>query len=114
MVPTRRLRAIAAAYAGDRSTVENDVAFLKPKPDGVDTASRIMARLLVTEGSPDAALAEVAKVRRLTHQDGLLRARILEAKLEDARTPSIERNALQDEIRHLRTKHGIITEFEGE
>lgn len=114
VVPTRRLRAIAAAYAGDRLTVEGDIAFLKSKPDGNDTSHRILARLLLTEGSPDAAFAELKEIGHPTHQDGLLRAKILEAKLLDVRTPLIERSGLQDEIQRLRLKHSVVSEFEGD
>jgi tetratricopeptide (TPR) repeat protein len=112
MVPTRRLRAIAAAYSGDRTTVENDIAFLKPKADGRDTANRLLSRLLLTEGSIDEALEEIAKVKRQTHQDGLLRARILEAKIECVSTTILDRKQLQDEVRALRTKHSVVSEFE--
>lgn len=112
MVPTRRLRAIAAAYSGDRATVENDIAFLRPKPDGKDTESRLLSRLLLTEGSIDESLEEIAKVKRQTHQDGLLRARILETKIENISTTMIERKQLQEEVRTLRTKHSVISEFE--
>lgn len=111
-VPTRRLRAIAAAYAGDRSTVEHDIDFLRSKPDGLDTVCRIQARLLLTEGAHDEALDELSKVKRSTHQDGLLRARILESKSEDAGVPLISRKELRSEVQALRASHGIISEFE--
>lgn len=112
VVPTRRLRAIAAAYAGDRATVENDIAFLKHKPDGPDTTCRLMARLLLTEGNPDEALREISKVLRRSHQDELLRARIIEAKSEDPRTPLHLVKSLQEESLVIRSKHNIVSEFE--
>lgn len=112
MVPTRRLRAIAAAYSGDRATVENDIAFLKPKPHGKDTESRLLSRLLLTEGSIDESLEEIAKVKHQTHQDGLLRAKILEAKIYDVSTSIVDRKKLQSEVTILRTKHSVVSEFE--
>ena len=112
MVATCRLRAIAAAYDNDRNMVEKDIAFLNTKPDGADTSSRILARLLLTEGDQVAAQNEIAKVKRLTHQDELLRAKILDAIAGDIKTPLIERKALQEEIRAIRSKHSIVSEYE--
>lgn len=114
LIPTRRLRGIAAAYAGDRTTVESDISFLRPKVDGIDTSHRLMARLLLTEGSLDDALTEVSKISRRSHQDGLLRAKIIDAQAESPKTPLSLRKSLQEESRQLKIKHSVVSEFEFE
>jgi tetratricopeptide (TPR) repeat protein len=111
-VAVRRLRAIAAASAGDFDTARADAAVLKPTRGGRDMAIRIEARIKMGHKSYDEALAELEKLSLRTAQDELLHARILENKASDLLTPISERDALRTEAAQIRSKFRMVDELE--
>ena len=108
----RRMRALAAAHAGDLDLARSDVAFLKSRVDSSHSVAGIEAAILSAENHFDEALAKMSGLPKLFTQDYLLRARILDAKADSVLTPLSEKGPLRQEAVVLRAKYGIIDEFD--
>jgi hypothetical protein len=109
----RRLRAVAAAEAGDLRVARDDVEFLKARGTAGGAAS-IEARIRLAQGDYDGAERELAKVGTRSGPDELLRARILEARAEDPATPFSEREKLRREVEEIRGRNRMLDEYEVE
>ncbi|MGR4863206.1 TIR domain-containing protein [Caulobacter sp. LARHSG274] len=107
----RRLRAIAAAQAGDEDTARRDVDFLKGRPGGADTALRIESHIALSKGAYELAHKRLAEVKISTVQDHLLRARILETQANDVATPLAQAKLLRDEAARLRAQYRLADEY---
>lgn len=109
----RRLRAIAAASAGDAITAREDIEFLSARhiQHGVYA---IEARILLTQGDFDGALRQLDKNNLSMPQDELLRARILEAKANATSTPFSDRDVLRKQAATIREKNRMMDEYEVE
>ena len=103
-VYVRKLRAIAAANAGDAVTVREDAEFLKSRSvkHGIHG---IEARFLLAHGDFDGALRELSKAGSATPQDELLRARILETRANAISTPFGDRDALRRQAVEIRARN---------
>lgn len=107
----RRLRAIAAAYAGDFTTTRADAEFLKARQPNY-SAHDIEAHLRFAQQDYDGALQELAAGGQKSVQDELLRARILEAKAADPLTPFVDREQLLQEVNRIRVRHRMTDEYD--
>lgn len=109
----RRLRAVAAASAGDVRVAREDVEFLKAR-GAVGGVSGIEARIRLVQRDYDGAENELAKAGNLNPQDELLRARILEARADDHATPFADRDRLRREAAEIRARNRMLDEYEVE
>lgn len=109
----RRLRAVAAASAGNLLVARDDVAFLKARgaPGGV---AGIEARIKLAQKDYDGAEAELDKIDAPSAPDELLRARIMETRANDAATPFAQRQLLRQEAAVIRAKNQMLNEYEFE
>ncbi len=109
----RRLRAVAAASAGDIRVAREDIEFLKAR--GMSrTVAGIEARIRLAQHDYDGAEEELAKAGTLSAQDNLLRARILEARADDHATPFADRAGLKSEAAEIRAQNRMLDEYEVE
>ena len=109
----RRLRAVAAASAGDVRVAREDIEFLKAR-GASESVAGIEARILLAQRDYAGAENELAKATSLSAQDQLLRARILEAKANDHETPFSDRDRLRREAAELRARNRMLDEYEVE
>lgn len=109
----RRLRAVAAASAGDIRVAREDVEFLKARGASGGVAG-IEARISLAQRDYDGAEKELAKAGTLSAQDELLRARILEARADDHATPYVDRDRLKREAAEIRVRNRMLDEYEVE
>lgn len=109
----RKMRALAAASAGDIRTARQDAEFLKARI-GNHGIHGIEARILLAQGDPEAAERELKKIPVLSMQDELLRARILDARANLSSTSFIEREQLKQTASDIRTRNRTLDEFEVE
>jgi hypothetical protein len=109
----RRLRAVAAAEAGDLRVAREDVDFLKARGTAAGVAG-IEARIKLTQGDYDGAERELAKVGAPSGPDELLRARILEARAESPATSFSDRERLRREVDEIRNRNRMLDEYEME
>ena len=110
-ISLRRLRAIAAAQAGDAETARRDAEFLKSRTGGAEAAIRIEAHIALAQGDYALAHRRLAEVKAATVQDQLLRARILEAEGSDVATPLARGRALREEAAALRAQYRLADEY---
>ena len=108
----RRLRAIAAVGDGDFGLAKQDIEFLRPRAAGEDTALRIEARIADAKHLYADAEALLDRVKSVTGQDHLLRARILDHRAHDTREGLAERAAYAKRAEALRVAHRAHNEFE--
>jgi hypothetical protein len=111
LLTVRRLRAIAAAFAGDVVTARGDADFLKARLRNY-TGHDIEARIKLTQKDYDGAIHEIKAGGTGGFQDELLMARILDAKSQDILTPFGQREELQREASRLRSRHRMLDEYE--
>lgn len=109
----RRLRAVAAAEAGDLRVAQEDVEFLKARGTASGVAG-IEARIKLVQGDYDGAERELAKSGTASGPDELLRARILEARADDPGTPFSDREKLRHEANTIRVRNRMLDEYEVE
>jgi hypothetical protein len=109
----RRLRAVAAASAGDIRVAREDVEFLKAR-GAPGSVAGIEARIRLAQGDYIGAESELARAGTLSAQDELLRARILEARANDHATPFSDRERLRQEAAAIRGRNRMLDEFEVE
>ncbi|HZK99060.1 MAG TPA: TIR domain-containing protein [Caulobacteraceae bacterium] len=109
----RKLRAVAAASAGDIHTARDDADFLKAR-GGNSGVHGIEARIRLAQHDFDGAERELGKGGQLSAPDELLRARILEARASDPSTPFANREELRREARMLRAENRMLDEYEVE
>ncbi|MDX8443716.1 TIR domain-containing protein [Mesorhizobium australafricanum] len=109
----RKLRALAAASAGDITTARADAEFLKARV-GNNGIHAIEARILLAQGDPDGAEQELRKTPAYSIQDELLRARILEARANASSTRFSERDRLKRQAAEIRARNRTLDEFEVE
>lgn len=107
----RRLRAIAAALAGDVNTARSDAKFLRTRNLSYRT-NDIEARIKLSQGDYDGAERVLAGDGGMTVQDHLLRARILDAKASDPMTAHSDREKLRQEATEIRAKYRMNGEYE--
>ena len=107
----RKLRAFAAASAGDFRAAREDAEFLKARV-GNHVIQNIEARIKLAQGDPYGAESELKKIGQLTAQDELLLARILDAKANDPATPFSDRGRLRDQATRIRDKNRMLDEYE--
>lgn len=107
----RRLRAFAAAQAGDELTARRDAEFLRGRPGGVDTAARIEIHIALSGGHYARALELLAQISAVTVQDHLLRARILDVQSNDVATPLARAKTLREEAVALRAQYKLADEY---
>ena len=107
----RRLRAIAAASAGDPDTARLDAEFLQARAPSYK-AHDIEARIKLSQGEYDGAERALAKGGGTSVQDKLLRARILDAKAADPLTPFSDRERLRRESGEIRAQNRMLDEYE--
>ena len=107
----RRLRAIAAAQAGDEETARRDAEFLKGRPGGPEAVLRIESHIALSKGAYALSLERLSAVEKETVQDHLLRARILEAQANDVATPLARANLLRGEASSLRAQYRLADEY---
>lgn len=109
----RKLRAFAAAAAGDFRMAREDADFLRSRIGNRGVHS-IEARIKLSQGDFDGAERELAKTGPLTAQDELLRARILDARANDISTPFGDRDRLKREADEIRFRNRTLDEYEVE
>jgi hypothetical protein len=107
----RKLRAISAASNGDLVTARGDVEFLQSRIGSRDVTG-LRARIKLAEDDFEGAASELSRYPRLTAQEELLRARILESKAEHATTAFSQREELRREAAWLRARHESLDEYE--
>ncbi|MBI1981147.1 MAG: hypothetical protein HYS63_06295, partial [Methylocystis sp.] len=107
----RRLRALAATYSGDLKTARSDVDYLRSRSDGPYSVRRIETAILLKEQRFDEALEHWSRFSNPNAADYLLKARLLEAKGNNALIPISERERLKEEAVMLRARYGIVDEF---
>ena len=107
----RRLRAIAAASAGDLQTARSDAEFLQARSPNY-RAHDIEARIKLFESDYDGAEGALQRGGGVSVQDKLLRARILDAMANDARTAFAERERLRQEAAEIRARNRMLDEYE--
>lgn len=100
----RRLRAVAAASAGDLRVASEDAAFLKAR-GAPGAVAGIEARIRLAQKDYDGAEAALTSAGTLSGPDELLRARILEARAEDSATPFARREPLRREAAVIRGRN---------
>ena len=100
----RRLRAVAAASAGDVRVAREDAEFLKAR-GAPGAVIGIEARIKLAQKDYDGAEAALAGVEVPSGPDELLRARILEARAEDPATPFAQREPLRCEAAMIRRRN---------
>ena len=108
----RRMRALAATYAGQLDIARSDLEILKERVNSSESVGRIEASILLAEGKFDEALAAISRLRFPSAQDHLFRARVMSAKAAHFETPLQERDGLRQEAARLRTQYGIVDEFD--
>jgi hypothetical protein len=118
-IPTRRLRAFAAALAGNDTVAREDAEWLRGQVGVPEVIHYIEARILLQKKRYEEALAELAKASSKgsqdalqKRQDALLRARILEAQADDPAIPLATRQTLRGEVGKLRRQYAGVSEFE--
>ena len=109
----RRLRAVAAAQAGDFRVAREDIEFIKARGAAGGTAG-IEARIKLKQGDYAGAEIELAKVGTPSGPDELLRARILEARADDPATTFSDRERLRREVDAIRGRNRMLDEYEVE
>jgi hypothetical protein len=112
-ISVRRLRAIAAASAGDLQTARADADFLKARRTNY-SAHDLEARIKLAQRDYDGAERELDNAPSRSVQDELLRARILEAKAADALTPFADRERLRQKAEEIRASNRMLDEYEVE
>ena len=100
----RRLRAVAAASAGDLRVAREDAAFLKAR-GAPGAVAGIEARIRLAQKDYEGAETALISVGTLSGPDELLRARILEARAEDPATPFAQREQLRREAAMIRGRN---------
>lgn len=108
----RRLRALAAARGGLHVDARQDSEYLRARPGGEDTFNRIEAEIKLVQRDYAGAEASRQKVKAITVQDRLLKARILEAQGLDIQTALDQREALLNEAAALRAANKIVDEYD--
>ncbi|WOK37306.1 hypothetical protein [Sphingomonas sp. C3-2] len=109
----RRLRAVAAAEAGDLRVAREDIEFLKAR-GAVGAVAGLEARIKLAQSDYDGAEQELEAVGTLSGPDELLRARILEARAEDPATPFSDRSKLRSDADEIRIRYRMLDEYEME
>jgi hypothetical protein len=109
----RKLRAFAAAAAGDFRMAREDADFLRSRIGNRGVYS-IEARIKLAQGDFNGAEQELLKTGPLTAQDELLRARIIEGRSNDPATPFVDRDRLKSEAAAIRLRHKALDEYEVE
>ena len=108
----RRLRALAAARGKQYDDARRDSEYLRSRPGGEDTFQRIEAEIMLVQRDYAGAEAARQKIRSVTVQDRLLKARILEAQGLDNATSLNKREALLNEAALLRAANQIVDEYD--
>lgn len=108
----RRLRALAAARGRQYDDARRDSEYLRNRPGGEDTYQRIEAEIKLVQRDYAGAEAAWAKIKAVTVQDRLLKARILEAKGLDNQTPLDQRAAFLNEAVALRAANKTVDEYD--
>lgn len=108
----RRLRALAAARGRQYEDARQDSEYLKNRPGGEDTYQRIEAEIKLAQRDYRGAEAARQKVKAMTVQDRLLKARILEAQGLDSQTALDQREALLNEAAALRAVNKAVDEYD--
>ncbi len=109
----RKLRAFAAASAGDIRTAREDAEFLKARV-GNHGIQSIDARIKLAQGDPHGAESELRKIGQLTAQDELLLARILDAQANDHATSFSDRGRYREQAARIRENNRMLDEYEVE
>ncbi len=107
----RRLRAIAAASAGDLETARSDAEFLQARTPNYK-AHDIEARIMLFQGDYDGAERALAKGGGISVQDKLLQARILDTKATDPMTSLADQKRLRQEAAEIRAQNRMLNEYE--
>jgi tetratricopeptide (TPR) repeat protein len=110
----RRLRALAAARGKRYNDARQDSDYLRNRPGGEDTYQRIEAEIKLAQQDYEGAEIARQKVKAETVQDRLLKARIIEAKGRDFRTPINLRQALLSEAAAIRMANRPADEYDFE
>lgn len=108
----RRLRAMAAAQAGDTSLAKTDAEALRARQGSSKAAERIDAYIALEQKDYHRAFELLSVINPQTAQDRLLEARICEAKANDPRTSLAERQTLRQRAVLLRSRYSIVDEME--
>lgn len=110
-VAARRWRAIAAANAGHFSVARQDIEFIRTRTGRQQIAERLDVYFFTTQRDYDRADLLLSQLRDSAH-DGRLRARILEARASDVRTPLAERERLRVQAAELRARNQLMSEYD--
>ena len=110
-VNVRRWRAMAAAQAKHFELARQDINFINARSGRRAIADRLEAYFALAKGDYDGAEAALSRLGK-SAQDDLLRARILEARAADAKTPLSDRERLRTEASVLRVRNKSGTEFD--
>ena len=102
---------MAVSRAKHFDLARQDINFIKARPGRRATADRLEAHFALAKGDYDGAKAALLKLGNSV-QDDLLRARILDARSTDVRTPLSERERLRTEANVLRVRNKFATEFD--
>lgn len=86
--------------------------YLRSRPGGEDAYQRIEAEIKLAQRDYAGAEAARQKIKAITVQDRLLKARILEAQGQDNQTPFDQREALLNESAALRATNKSVDEYD--
>lgn len=108
----RRLRALAAARGHQYEDARRDSEYLQNRPRGEDTYHRIEAEIKLAQRDYIGAETARQKIKAITVQDTLLKARILEAQGHDSQTTLDQRNVFLSEAAALRAMNKAVDEYD--
>jgi Flp pilus assembly protein TadD len=108
----RCLRALAAARGKLFDEARRDSEYLKNRPGGEDIFQRIEAEIKLAQRDYPGAESAYRKIRSITAQDKLLKARILEAQGQDIQTSFDKRDVFLNEAAALRAANRVVDEYD--
>ncbi len=110
-VTARRWRAIAAANANHFALARQDIEFIRGRAGRQQVAERLDVYFALTQKDYDLADRRFSELRDSAH-DGRLKARILEARAADPRTPLAEKERLRTQVAELRARNQFVSEYD--
>ena len=103
---------LAAAYDGDLALAKQDIDLSRARPGRENVVRRLeVYYALRAQGDYDTADKFVSMLGPSAHNN-LLKARILEARANDVKTPLVQRTVFQEAARELRAQDRGISDFD--